>query len=721
VTPPHPPDSPPELKTAFGFEDDSWQSKLASAVAVRLPDPPRGYELLEKVGEGGQGTVFRARQSDTGRIVAAKRLFGGPAAASARFDREIFVLSTFSHPAIVSVVAAERASDQRWLILDWIEGRSIDAWADALPRSADSLRTLLATFIEICDGVQHAHSRGVIHRDIKPSNVLIDEASRPRILDFGIAKLIDERAGASHTTTGSFLGTLGYAAPEQLTLEPGFPQPADTRVDVYSIGALLYRVLTGTDPAAASAGPNPTPAQIFKLAAEHRTPPRPSLANPLVTRDLDAVTLKALCPDPSARYATVDALRLDLEALLDNRPVMAQPPTLRYLARMFVRRQRVAVSIASIAVLLILALTVFLGVLSLQLSRRGDQLALSTLEAQEQKQAALVLAERRSKMAEALSTMVESLASTYAGESTIESLDQKLRLAAAQIDSGVLAGDIEAEILLRGKLRATMHDRGMLKDALEQSQKHLDLTSERSGPTSRAVASSLIYQAAIYGDLGDYAAAERAARLAIEYDLALKEPGSLPNTGHMSTLAGILHAQGKYAEAEHFFRGRLDGLLSNPKHSRTAVARARRNVAQELLYQGKLEDAEQLVNAAIKTLAEAAPKDASAEENLHRARRVLALIRLRQGKIDEAESLQRDVVNSMVSLHGGKHYALLQERVHLAEILLAGSRVDAAKRTEAMELLDATEKLYSLHVQPSNEFLVQLRRLREHPDGRTGQ
>ncbi len=714
-----PPDPPAEIKTAFGFADESWQSMLASAITVRMPEPPRGYELLEKVGEGGQGTVFRARQSATGRIVAAKRLFGGPAAASTRFEREIQALTAFSHPALVAVVAAERSPDQRWLILDWIDGRPIDAWADALPKSNETLRLILTTFIEICDGVQHAHSRGVIHRDIKPSNVLIDQDSRPRILDFGIAKLIDDNT-AAHTTTGSFLGTLGYAAPEQLTLDPQSLHTPDTRVDVYSIGALLYRVLTGTDPAAAIAGKNPTPAQIFKLASEHRTPPRPSLANPLVSRDLDAVALKALCPDPLSRYATVDALRLDLEALLDSRPVIAQPPTLRYLARMFVRRQRVAVTVASIAMLLIFSLTIFLAFLSLQLSRRGVELARSSLEAQEQKQAALTLAERRSKMADALSTMVESLAGTYAGESTIDALDKKLRQAAAQIDAGALAGDIEAEILLHGKLRATMHDRGMLKDALDQSQKHLELTIRRSGPTSRAVASSLIYQAAIYGDLGDYPAAETAARRAIEYDLALKEPGALPNTGHMSTLAGILHAQGKYAEAEHFFRGRLDGLLSNPKHSRTAVARARRNVAQELLYQNKLEDAEKLVQPAIKTLAEAAPKDASAEENLHRARRVLAMIRLRQGKIAEAEALQRDVVSSMVDLHGGKHYALLQERVHLAEILLVAGRTESAKRGEALQLLDAAEKLYSPHVQPSNQFLVLLRQLRDSADAHAG-
>ena len=715
-----PPEPPSEVAAAFGFSDDSWQSNLASAIAVRLPDPPRGYELLEKVGEGGQGTVFRARQAATGRTVAAKRLFGGPAANSTRFEREIQALTAFSHPALVSVIAAERSPDQRWLILDWIDGRPIDAWADALPRTSDTLRTLLTTFIEICDGVQHAHSRGVIHRDIKPSNVLIDQNSRPRVLDFGIAKLIDDHA-ATHTTTGSFLGTLGYAAPEQLTLDSLSAHTPDTRVDVYSIGALLYRVLTGTDPAAAIAGKNPTLAEIFKHVAEHRTPPRPSIANPFVTRDLDAVTLKALSPDPLNRYATVDALRLDLEALLDNRPVIAQPPTLRYLARMFVRRQRIAVSIASVAVFLILSLTIFLGVLALQLSRRGDQLTRSTLEAQEQKQAALLLAERRSKMAEALSAMVESLAGNYSGEATIDALDQKLREAAAHIDAGALADDRDAEILIRGKLRATMQERGMLKDALEQAQKHLDLTIARSGATSRAVASSLIYQASIFGDLGDYAAAESAARRAIEYDLALKEPGARPNTGHMSTLAGILHAQGKYAEAEYFFRGRMDGLLENPKHSRTAVARARRNVAQELLYQGKLEEAERLVNAAIKTLGDAAPKDASAEENLHRARRVLALIRLRQGNVAEAEALQRDVVNSMVSLHGGKHYALLQERVHLAEILLAGSRADATKRTEAMELLDATEKLYSPHVQPSNQFLVQLRHLRDDSNASAGQ
>ncbi len=704
--------TPVSLKSKFGFEDSSWQSHLSDAISVRMPDAPAGYQLLNKIGEGGQGTVYQARQLATGRLVAAKRLFGGRTSASDRFEREIQVLSNLSHPSIVSVVAAEREKDQRWLILDWVDGESIERWADNLAPGTDSVHTILTLFIEICDAVQHAHSRGVIHRDLKPSNILVDAHSRPRILDFGIAKIIDERAADAHTTTGSFLGTLGYAAPEQLITDP-MPATPDIRVDVYSLGAVLYRLLARKDPLAATYGPNPTTAQAFKAATEHRLPPSLSSLSLRVPRDLDAVVLKSLHPDPTSRYATVDALRADLLSVLHNRPVTAQPPTLRYLAQMFVRRQRIAVSVAVVAFLLVISLTIFLGILSLQLSRRSKELAAAAQESQVQKQSALDLAEQRKKTAQTLAAMVQSLANTYSNESTIEALDGKLREAVTMVDSGVLGDDVDTEILLRSTLADTLLTRGMPRDALVQRQKQAQLAEAKYGPQSRQLANALNSQTSVLVRLGDYVAAEAAARHAIEIDKVLQAKGADPRSGYLSNLASVLHAQGKYQEAEALYRQRLAALLVHPESTRELEARAKRNISAELIAQNKTQEAEVLILEAIAELKSIPNPNGNVEDSLLRSYRNLALVRQQQGRLEDAETLQRQVIAGMIGLHGAKHLDLLQERVHLATILLDHRAVHPEKRAEALALLRDTETLFQDRVQPTSEFLVALRQLRK--------
>lgn len=698
----------------FGFEDHSWQSLLSAAVAVRMPDAPTGYQLLRKIGEGGQGAVYQARQLSTGRLVAAKRLFGGRSASAERFEREIQVLSSLSHPSIVSVVAAERECEQRWLILDWIDGVPIDQWAASMRLTPDGMRSVLTHFVDICDAVQHAHSRGIIHRDLKPSNILVDEQDRPRILDFGIAKIVNERASETHTVTGGVLGTLGYAAPEQLLSDPLVAVP-DIRVDVYSLGAVLYKVLTGKDPLSAACGPDPSTALAFRIATEHRIPPRPSTLNAILSRDLDAVILKALHPNPAARYTTVDALRIDIQNLLFNRPVLAQPPTRRYLARMFIRRQRIAVSIAGVALLMIVALTVFLAVLAFRLSHRTQELAAAAQESQRQQVLAADVAEKRRKTAQSLAAMVQSLATTYSNESTIETGDATLREAAMMVNSGQYEDDPETELLLHRALGSTLMARGLLREALPHFQRQAQLITDQREPAWGQLLAALNSQVMALDRLGDYSEAEAVARRAIAINQTLQARGAAPRSSLLSNLASVLHAQGKYQEAETLYRQRLAALLSQSRPPRELIARAKRNISLELIYQDRIPEAEELVLEAINEVKAIPTPDASVEDTLYRAQRNLALIRQRQGRIDEAETLQRQVLVGMTGLYGAKHVHLLQERVHLASILLSGAATQPHKRDEALALLRDTERLFQDRVQPTSEHLVMLRRLwQEH-------
>ncbi|MCG3128982.1 MAG: Serine/threonine-protein kinase PrkC [Phycisphaerae bacterium] len=235
----------PRLDALFGFDrdDEDW----LRTVRDRRAEPSLGrvgpYELIEVLGRGGQGVVYRARQPGTGREVAIKRISAGLFASPesrARFEREIEAVATLDHPNIVAVYGAEVIDDQPLLVMQAIAGLPFDRWA-ALAGQRRPRREILGVFVLVCDAIQHAHQRGVIHRDIKPSNILVDSHGRPHVLDFGLARL--ERAtpaAATLTQTGGFLGTPAYAAPEQLR---GLVREIDVRSDVYALGAVLYEAL----------------------------------------------------------------------------------------------------------------------------------------------------------------------------------------------------------------------------------------------------------------------------------------------------------------------------------------------------------------------------------------------------------------------------------------------------------------------------------------------
>ncbi len=272
------------------------------------------YELTGELARGGMGVVYRARQLSLDREVAVKLMRDGALATREdieRFRTEASAAAALRHPGIVAIHEVGEHEGQQFFSMDLVEGENLGEATRAGPlparRAAEITRTL-------CDAIQHAHERGVLHRDLKPSNVLLDAEGRPHVTDFGLAR----RAGDPNelTVSGQVLGTPGYMAPEQAA---GRSREATAASDTYSLGALLYHLLTARAPFVGE-----TPAAVLRQVEEH-DPVSPRLLNPSVPRDLETITLKALAKDPSRRYPTARALADDLNRFLRGEPILARP------------------------------------------------------------------------------------------------------------------------------------------------------------------------------------------------------------------------------------------------------------------------------------------------------------------------------------------------------------------------------------------------------------
>jgi serine/threonine-protein kinase len=272
-----------------------------------------GYDILEEVGRGTMGVVYKARHLRLNRLVALKVVLGGAHAHPedlVRFLGEAEVLARFHHAHLVLIYEAGWHDGHLYLAMELVEGGTLAqqcAAAHRAPRQAAELVESLAR------AVQHAHRRGVVHRDLKPSNVLLTKAGRPKLTDFGLAKRLD--GGDGLTEAGALLGTPRYMAPEQALCGAVGPL-----ADVYGLGAILYELLTGRPPFLDDS-------LLSTLERVVSEPPRaPRRVRPGVPRDLETVCLKCLHKDPADRYASAEALADDLRRFLAGQPVTARPP-----------------------------------------------------------------------------------------------------------------------------------------------------------------------------------------------------------------------------------------------------------------------------------------------------------------------------------------------------------------------------------------------------------
>ena len=387
-------------RTTLDVSSDPEATLDSAAAPVGIPAHDLGsigpYRLIRKLGEGGMGQVWLAEQSaPVKRQVALKIIKAGRYDDSAllRFDVERQTLAIMDHPAIAKVFDAGSTSEgQPYFVMEYVPGFPITTYCD---QKHLSVQERLALFIKVCEGVQHAHQKAIMHRDLKPSNILVVEVDgkpMPRIIDFGIAKAISQQGEDETLVTraGGMVGTPGYMSPEQA--DPTVPD-VDTRTDVYSLGVVLYELLTGVLPFDAKQWQT-KPFHVVLRQLHEEDPPSPStrisgdststtaaqrrntdprqLAS-LLRGDLDWITLKALEKDRARRYGTPSELGADLGRYLRNEPVVARPASTAYRTKKYIQRHKFGVAAATAMVLLLIAFAVMQTIQLRRITRERDR------------------------------------------------------------------------------------------------------------------------------------------------------------------------------------------------------------------------------------------------------------------------------------------------------------------------------------------------------------
>jgi non-specific serine/threonine protein kinase/serine/threonine-protein kinase len=468
------------------------------------------YRLGKRIGTGGMGEVYAAEQVEpVRRSVALKLIKPGldTERVVARFEAERHALARMEHSAIARILDAGATERGRpYFVMERVDGPPITEYCDA---ERLEIRERIELFLRVCAGVQHAHRRGILHRDLKPSNILVtveDGRPMPKIIDFGVAKATRADSDGLTTVGGGWVGTPDYMSPEQVE---GGTDRLDTRSDVYSLGVVLYELLVGKRPFARPLRSGSTPAEL-REAILTEDPPTPARAASTVDAevaaarredrgslvrtlrgDLDWVVMRALEKDPERRYDTPAALALDLERILAHEPVEAGPPTAAYRVGKFVRRHRVAVSVATLVVAALL-----LGI-------AGTTYGL--LRAREAEAAARQEAETNRRVAAFLDSTLRGLRARRIGRTMVEDLRER-------------SGDREA--LDRGLAGVNVTDaarRTLDREVLARASS----TIEEELAEDPGVAAELRYSLSrAYDTLGDEDESERQAREA--YRLALE-------------------------------------------------------------------------------------------------------------------------------------------------------------------------------------------------------
>ncbi len=317
-----------DATTVFSDAENLAGATRTDDEQVVLPKEFGDYELLGEIGRGGMGVVYRARQKSLDRVVALKVVLGNRLASEdsvRRFKVEAKVAAGLHHPNIVRVYEAGQAEGLCYLAMEMVEGSSLDCLAAAGPMEPETAARCVAT---VAHAVEHLHTEGVVHRDLKPSNILIDEAGRPYVTDFGLAKMFDDN---SHLTqTGDRLGTASYMSPEQAAGRTAEVGPLS---DVYSLGAILYELLTGRAP---FRGDN-----VLDILVQvvQREPESPRNVNSRIPRSLAMICQKCLEKSPGDRYTSAGALADDLQRYLKDEEVEARKPKAWDRLRRWVRRE----------------------------------------------------------------------------------------------------------------------------------------------------------------------------------------------------------------------------------------------------------------------------------------------------------------------------------------------------------------------------------------------
>lgn len=366
-----------ESVSGAGFEPLAEEGDGGSSGAGHSSLPQAAFELIEEIGRGGMGVVYKARQLALGRVVALKTILAGDDVEPHEYRRFLFeaeAIARLQHPNILQIYGVGELDGLPYLALEYVEGKNLAEWQKEASPGVEWSARLVET---LARAIHHAHRRGVIHRDLKPANVLLAADGTPKVSDFGLAKLITENRASTITVT-TVLGTPRYMAPELVSGRSGEVGPG---VDVYSLGAILYELLAGVP-----LFPGTTPLEAMRRVLEDMPKP-PSSVRPGVPRDLDTICLKCLEREPRERYASAEDLAEELRRFLADEPILARSTSTWERVIKWTRRRPSEAALAGLAVLVVLGILAVTVWSNAWLRRHGKNLEAALEREQEQTKA----------------------------------------------------------------------------------------------------------------------------------------------------------------------------------------------------------------------------------------------------------------------------------------------------------------------------------------------
>jgi eukaryotic-like serine/threonine-protein kinase len=628
------------------------------------------WQLVRPLGRGGMAEVWEALrvEGDYEHRAAVKLLKRGMDSEEvvARFRRERQILARLEHPAIARILDGGQAPDGRpYLVLEKVDGEPVTAWC---ARTGADVPRRLGLLVEICEAVAAAHRQLVVHRDLKPSNILVGADGRVKLLDFGIAKLLD--ASEDETRSEVRLLTPAYAAPEQILGEP-----ISTSTDVYAIGVLAYELLTGRLPHRRSIAR----AAELVAALTRESVVRPSTAvleaadgaataavsgdpHRLARRlrgDLDAIVLTALRRDPARRYASVEAFAEDLRRALDGRPVLARPDSLVYRASKFVGRHRVAVAAAVVAVAAVLG---GLGAALWQADRAERAAAEATAKATE--------AEAIAEFVTEVFTAADPEAGAAADRTARELVARGAEKISTDLADQPATRAAMLHVLGRVQYRLAMHD-----SARELLGEALDLRRKLVPPREADIATSAAMLGVVEHRLGDSAAGAALLEEAVAlHELALGSH-SPQVANDLNNLANTYRVLGRVEEARAAFE-RAVAILERDVGGRADLARALNNYGLFLDRNAEDEAARTVLERALALHEETSgPQSAVVVGTLGN----LAMLYQSLGDADRAVAAARRAFATSVTAYGPEHFESGMAENTLGWVLLRSGRPGEAR------------------------------------------
>lgn len=618
------------------------EARLAGMSPLAMPRQIGPYTVLERLGDGAMGEVFLAEQREpVRRRVAIKVIKFGLSTRDviARFELERQALAMLAHPNIARILDAGSTNDGRpYFAMEYVDGTPITRYCD---EHGLEMAGRLELFAEVCAGVQHAHLRGIIHRDLKPSNILVtaaDGAPAPRIIDFGIAKATSSQGidTLAHTRFGHLLGTPEYMSPEQAQLAP--PE-IDLRTDVYSLGVVLYELLTGTRPYAVTRDAISRERLAREIGEGEVRRPSDCLAGErsrMLRGDLDWIVLKAIEKDRTRRYSSVQELASDLERHARNEPVLAGPPSWSYRTGRFVRRHRLAVALTASLFVAMLVFGSAMAWLARENARERDR------------------ANEEAEIARRVTAFTAALFGLASPESSSDS-------------------EISAREIL---------DAGVERMAKELA---------REKPEVRAALLEAAGDA--YRGIGEYAKSTKLLdeAVAIRQQNASADPMAY---GRALLRAALLRRdEGKFQEAANLARqaiGRFDAAdLAGDAAARDALTDARIELAEVLRRDSQLDEAAQLASYAVADL----EKRARGTESHISALYMLGRVQQARGDLEAAEPMLRRAYDLQIKLSGELSDETVNARNGLAELLVVRGKTDEAESLLRRNV-DAVRRIY---------------------------